>query len=141
MWTTLVKGSSSQGTHGTGKQGKWPKKIPVSENTGNLEMSKHRENTGNFVSSSCKCSDSKSKGYCNSCRKKIYFFPPEPGYFCQVSSVYLILTNYVNWHREILRTDRENTGNLKIQFEWVPCLLENKYLGPRLGVLMSHVDF
>ena len=33
-----------------GKQGKWPKKIPVRENTGNLEMlSKHREfclNTG-----------------------------------------------------------------------------------------------
>ena len=32
-------------------------------------LSKHRENTGNFVSSSCKCSDSKSKGYCDSCRK------------------------------------------------------------------------
>ena len=33
-----------------GKQGKWPKKFPVRENTGNLEiMSKHREfcqNTG-----------------------------------------------------------------------------------------------
>ena len=29
-------------------------------------LSKHRENTGNFVSSSCKCSDSKSKGYCDS---------------------------------------------------------------------------
>ena len=33
-----------------GKQGKWPKKIPVRENTGNLEiLSKHREyclNTG-----------------------------------------------------------------------------------------------
>ena len=50
-----------------GKQGKWPTKIPVRENTGNLEMlSKHKEfsqNTGNFVSSSCKYSDSKSKGY------------------------------------------------------------------------------
>ena len=33
-----------------GKQGKWTKKIPVRENTGNLEMlSKHRENKGNFV--------------------------------------------------------------------------------------------
>ena len=33
-----------------GKQGKWPKKISVRENTGNLEMlSKHTENTGNFV--------------------------------------------------------------------------------------------
>ena len=106
-----------------GKQGKWPKKIPVRENTGNLEMlSKHREfclNTRNFVSSSCKCSDSKSKGYCDSCRKKIHFFP-EAGMVCQVSSVYVILTNYVNWHTENLRLDRENTGNLKIQFEWVP---------------------
>ena len=37
-------------------------------------LSKHRENTGNFVSSSCKCSDSTSKGYCDSCRKKNPFF-------------------------------------------------------------------
>ena len=29
---------------------------------------------------------------------------------CQVSSVYVILTNYVNWHRKNLRFDRENTG-------------------------------
>ena len=55
-----------------------PKKFPVRENTGNLEISqntgnfllKHRENTGNFISSSCKCSDSKGKGYCDSCHKK-----------------------------------------------------------------------
>ena len=47
-----------------GKQGKWQKEFPVRENTGNLEiLSKHRENTGNFDSSSCKCSDSESKGY------------------------------------------------------------------------------
>ena len=33
-----------------GKHGKWPKTIPVRENTGNLEIvSKHRKNTGNFV--------------------------------------------------------------------------------------------
>ena len=61
-------------------------------------MSKHRENTENFVSSNCKCSDSKSKGYCDKAE-----------YVCQVSSVYAILTNYVNWHRENLRSDRENT--------------------------------
>ena len=76
-----------QGTHGTGKMAK---KIPVSENTGNLEiLSKHREfclNTGNFVSSSCKCSDSKSKGYCDSCRKIRSFFSRSwiglPSQFC-----------------------------------------------------------
>ena len=40
-----------QSTHGTGKTGKMAtKKIPVRENTGNLEiLSKHRKNTGNFV--------------------------------------------------------------------------------------------
>ena len=75
-------------------------------------LSKHRENTGNFVSSSCKCSDSKSKGYCDSCRKNIHFFPEAK----KVNSVYVILTNYVNWYRENLRSDRENTG--KTQGIW-----------------------
>ena len=37
--------------------------------------------------------------------------------------MYVIVTNYVNWHRENLQSDGENTGNLKIQFEWVPCIL------------------
>ena len=96
-----------QGTHGTGK-------------TGNLEiLPKHRENTGNFVCSSFKFPDAKGKGYCDVCRKKFHFFP-EAGYVCQVSSVYVIVTNYGNWHREKLQLDRESTGNLKIQFEWVP---------------------
>ena len=41
-------------------QGKWPKKIPVRENTGNLEiLPKHREDTGNLVCSSCILPDSK----------------------------------------------------------------------------------
>ena len=31
-----------------------------------------------------------------------------------------IVTNYGNWHRENLRLDRVNAGNLKIQFAWVP---------------------
>ena len=38
-------------------------------------LSEHRENIGDFVSSSCKCSDYKSKGYCDSCGKTIQFFP------------------------------------------------------------------
>ena len=38
------------------------KKIPVRENTGNLEiLPKHRENTGNLVCSGCKFPDSKGK--------------------------------------------------------------------------------
>ena len=54
------------------------------------------------------------------------------GLVCQVSFVYIIVTNYVNWHRENLRLDRENTGNLRIQFEWVPC--------KRYGKLMIGVE-
>ena len=41
--------------------------------------------------------------------------------------MYVIVTNHVNWHRENLLSDRENTGNLKIQFEWVPCSVGIKY--------------
>ena len=42
------------------KQGKWPKKFPVREKTGNLEiLPKHRENTGNLVCLGCKFPDSK----------------------------------------------------------------------------------
>ena len=65
--------------HGTGKTGKMAKKNLSGKTTGNLEiLSKHREfclNTGNFVRSSCKCPDSKSKGYYDSFLKKIHFFP------------------------------------------------------------------
>ena len=53
-----------------GKTGKMTKKIPVRENTGNLEiLPKHRENTGNLVCSSWKFPDSKGKGYFEICRK------------------------------------------------------------------------
>ena len=47
-----------------GKQGKWAKKFPVRKNTVNLDiLQKHRENTGNFVCSSCEFSDSTDTGY------------------------------------------------------------------------------
>ena len=55
------------------RQGIW-KFCQITRKTQEM-LSKHRENTGNFISSSCKCSDSKSKGYCDSCGKKIHFFP------------------------------------------------------------------
>ena len=51
----------------------------------------------------------------------LYFFS-EGGYVRQVSFVYVIVTNYVNWRRENVGLGRENTVNLKIHFEWVPCL-------------------
>ena len=101
-----------------GKQGKWQNKIPVRENTGNLEiLSKHRElclNTGKtqgiLLAQVVNVLILKVKDIVIVAAKKA----------CQFSSVYVILTNYVNCHRENLRSDRENTGNLKIQFEWVP---------------------
>ena len=45
----------------------------------------------------------------------------------------VIVTNYGNWHRENLRLDRENTGNLKIQLEWIACLCQGVLLLPKLS--------
>ena len=56
-------------------QGKWPKKFPVRENTGNLGI---LPNTGNFVCSICKFPDAKDKGYCHICRKKFQFSFKKP---------------------------------------------------------------
>ena len=67
------------------------------------------QNTGNFVCSSCKFPDSKSKGYCDICHESFHFSPRRwKGLL--VSVVYVIVTNYVNWHRENLRLDRGKTG-------------------------------
>ena len=33
--------------------------------------------------------------------------------------MYVIVTNHVHWLWENLQSDRENTGNLKMEFEWV----------------------
>ena len=71
--TFILINSNKQVTHCTGKQGKWSTTIPVRENTGNLEiLSKHRENIGNLVCSSCKFPDSKgrSKRYFDICSEK-----------------------------------------------------------------------
>ena len=35
----------------------------------------------------------------------------------------IIVTHHIIWHRENLLSDRGKTGNLKMQFEWVPCLV------------------
>ena len=65
----------NQGTHATGKTGKMAIKIPVRENTGNLEvLPKHRENTGNFVCSSCNFPDPKGKRYFGICHENFHFF-------------------------------------------------------------------
>ena len=68
---------------------------------------------------------SKGKDYCDTCRNSFECFL-EAGYICQVSFVYVIVTNHVNWHRENLRSDREKTGNFEVQFEWAPCSILSK---------------
>ena len=98
------------------------------QNTGNLEiLPKHREfgnfaktqgiwkfcqNTGNLVCSSSKFTDSKGKRYFDIYSENFHFFS-EAGKVCQVSFVYVIVTNHVSWHRENLRSDREKTGKTR----------------------------
>ena len=110
-----------------GKQGKWPTRFPVRENTGNLEiLPKHREfwfaQVVILVCSSCKFPDSEGKRYFSICSKNFQFFL-NVGSVCQVRFVYVIVTNHINWHSGNLRSDREkreNTLNLKMLIEWVP---------------------
>ena len=87
-------------------------------------LSKHRENTGNFVSSTCKCSDSKSKGYCDSCCKKNPFFSrcwiSLPSQFC-VCNTHKLCKLAEGKFAVGQGKHRKNTGNLKTQFELVAC--------------------
>ena len=111
---------SYQGIHCTGKTGKMAKKNPC--------QGKHRE-FGNFA----KTQRILFAQVVNSLilkvklkdivifAAKISIFSPRSLIGLQVSFVYVIVTNYVNWHRENLRLNNEKTGknrgNLKIQFE------------------------
>ena len=100
-----------------GKQGKWKNKNPC--------QGKHRE-FGNFA---------KTQGILfaqvvNSLilkvkdiaifAAKISICFPEAEWVYQHGFVYVIVTNYVNWHRENLQLDKENTGKTQ-GIEWVPC--------------------
>ena len=90
--TTIHKVSSlGQGPHCIGKTRKMATKNPRQE--------KRRE-FGNFVCSSC-------IGFCGIYSGN-FLFLVEAGYVWQVSFVFVIVTNHVNWHRENLRSDREN---------------------------------
>ena len=85
-----------------GKQWKLPKKNAIREKTGNLEiLPKHEENTGNFVCSSCTFPDSKGKEYYDTCFDNFNVLL-EAGYICQVSFVYAIVTNHVNWQGTVV---------------------------------------
>ena len=73
------------------------------------------ENTGSLVCSRCKFTD---------CKGQRYFFLSWISLPAKSVFVYVIVTDHINLHRENLQSDgmnRENTKNLKMQFEWVPC--------------------
>ena len=88
----------------------------------------------NLICSCCKFPESKGKRLFDVCRENFQTLDK-----CQVSVVYVIVTNHVNWQRENLLSDREKTGNLKMQFEWVTfkgsCTQEkhehNKYISKK----------
>ena len=73
------------------------------------EFGKFCQNAGNLVCSSCKFPDSKGIRYLDICHEnsQILF---ESGYVYQVSLVYVIVTNYVNWHRKNLQSDGKTQG-------------------------------
>ena len=99
-----------------GKQGKLPKIFPVRENTGNMEiLQKHRD----FFFSSCKFPDSKGKGYLQYLPLKFPFFLGLPTQFCVCNShklCKLAQGKFVVGQGK----NRENTGDLKIQFDGYP---------------------
>ena len=75
-------------------------------NAGNLEiLSKHRENTWNFVYSSCKFPGSRGKEFCDICAKILTSFRR-----LIYSFVFIIVTNHVNWHRTNLWLDGGGGG-------------------------------
>ena len=108
------------------------------------------QNTGNFVKtqgtffcSSSKCSDSKSKGHCDIYRKKKTFFPLRswidlPIQFCVCNSHKLCKLAQGKFAVRQGKY-RENTRNLKIQFEWVPCISYSQKLN--LSLISHTLDY
>ena len=103
-----------------GKQGKWQKKDSLSGKTQGIL--KFCQNTGNLVGSGCKFPDSKGKRYFGICSENLK--KQKKRSFISLPSQFSVC----NSHKSLklaqgkLPSDRENTGNLKMQFEWVPCL-------------------
>ena len=97
----IVLSNSSQGTHCTRKTGKIAPKKSLSGKTQGIW--KCCQNTRNLVCSSCKFPNSKDKRYFNIWHGNFLFFSPEAAIVCQVSFVYVIVTN----HREIWCLDTE----------------------------------
>ena len=101
------------------KQGKWPKRFPVRENTGSLEFLSKQGIWFAQVVNSLVLKVKDISIFAAKIPQILFLF----GYVCQVSFAYVVVINHENWHRENLRSDREKQGkhgNLKMQFEWVP---------------------
>ena len=85
-----------QGPHCAGKM---TKNIPLMENTENLEiLPKHIILFVQVVNSLIPKVKGLSIFAPTFSKKKL-----EAGYICQVSFVYIIVTNHINWHKEHLR--------------------------------------
>ena len=116
-WLELIQ--SGYPTHCTGKTGEMAKNIPC--------QGKHRE-FGNFtktqgmwfaqvVNSLILKVKNNSLFALKISKFLLKLDKSAKSFFC------VIVTNHVNWHRKKLGSDRKNTGNLKMQFEWVPCTM------------------
>ena len=100
----------------------------VKKNQDIWKCCQNTENTGIWFAQVVNSLILKVKGISIYAAKIPFFFFIEAGYIYQVSLVYVIVRNHVNWHREICSQTgkkqgkhRENTENLKMKFEWVPC--------------------
>ena len=127
------RGASGRVPTAQGKRGKWPQYSLPGKTQG---FWKFYQNTGNLVCSSCKFPDSKVTRYFNICHKKIPLFLKSwislPSQFCvwkSHKSRKLAQGKCVVGHG---KKTRENTGNLKMQFEWVPCYTSHQ-LRPQHG--------
>ena len=103
-----------------GKQGKW--ETGKHMEFGNYPQKKHRENTGNLVFSSCKFPDLKVKDISTFDVNISNFFLgwiSLPSQFCVCNS-HKSRTLAQEKFAVGQGINRENTGNFKMQFEWVP---------------------
>ena len=86
------------------------------------EIWKFCQNTGKFVCTSCKFPDSNGKGYCDICHENFHVFFLK--LVCLQSQFYVHKSCELTQGKCAVRQgkNRENTGNLKILFEWGPCI-------------------
>ena len=117
-------GLYSRVTTAQGKQGKWPKEFLVRENTGNLEILPNkstRKTQGILFGEVVNILMTKVKDIAIFAAKKFIFSLKLDSQFCVCNSHKLCKLAHGKFAVG-QEKHRENMGNLKIQFEWVPCI-------------------